>query len=90
MRALPLHMLSSHFYTERQQMDAYFKESEKRQAYYVSVLRDMWQSTPNWQFVREKKTLKEIIHHNVSPSAETILNLKPLFEKGVYHKQENS
>ena len=73
-------------------MDAYFKESEKRQAYYVSVLRDMWQSTPKDenQFVQEKKTLKEIIHHNVSPSAETILNLKPLFEKGVYHKQENS
>ena len=71
-------------------MDAYFKESEKRQAYYVSVLRDMWQSTPNWQFVREKTTLKEIIHHNVSPSAETILNLKPLFEKGVYRRKKNS
>ena len=85
----PTYLLSPHFYTEQQHMDAFFKESRIRQSYYSAVLRDISHSPTNHfhrnvpQFEYEREILKTILHSGSQPDPQTILQLKPLFEKGM-------
>ena len=85
----PTYLLSPHFYTEQQQMDAFFKESKLRQAYYSSVISDMSHSQMKNHFHRnvsqfeyEREILKTILHSESKPDPQTVLQLKPLFVKG--------
>ena len=76
----PHHLLSSHFYSDQQQTDAFYYEAKIRQSYYRSVLRDLiLMASKNDPAAR--KILSSILHEKETPTAAAILNLIPLFSQ---------
>ena len=76
----PHRLLSSHFYSDQQQTDAFYNEAKIRQSYYRSVLRDLIlmasKSDPG-----ARKILASILNEKETPTAEAILALIPLFSQ---------
>ena len=75
----PERLLSSHFYNDQQRIDAFHNEAKVRQSYYRSVLRDLLLMTSKNDDPAARKILSSILNDKETPTAQSILALKPFF-----------
>ena len=80
--AFPNHLLSSHFYDEKQQLKAFYAETKGRQSHFRTVLRYL-----NYRMLPksgcDRTVLSSILHDKSTPNPAAILGLKSIFGEGL-------